>query len=66
MSIVTIKNENPADGKSVMVLVQAISEDGRERHNNGFHTIAPGAKKTLVVDNEQCFRVMDDEQPAEE
>jgi hypothetical protein len=65
-SIVTVKNENPPGGKSVLVLVQAITGDGRERIDNGFHTIAPGASKMLVVDSTQCFRVMDDEQPAEE
>lgn len=65
-SIVTVSNQNPAGGKPVHILVQAVSEDGRERHDNGFHTVAPGATKTLIVDPGQCFRVMDGEVPATE
>lgn len=54
--LVTVALSDTADGP-VRVVVQQVSEEGRERKAIGYYEVAPGKSRTLQVDDAECFRV---------
>ena len=62
-SLVEIVNKNPAGGRPVVILVQAIGD--RERHQNGRHVVAANTSKLMLLSEDQCIRVEDSAQHTE-
>lgn len=56
---IQITNTNAEGGKSVVVVVQSVLDEGRELRPNGEHTVIPGETQDFIVHKGQSVRVIE-------
>lgn len=58
--VVSIKHDTPGANARLVVVTQAIVEDGRELHPNGEERIEPGGEATFVVHSTRSLRLYEE------